>query len=100
MTNALDLEPPLSNVLSRLTEADLDIYEGICQDIDDCRDPYWITEAIAKAIALIESRPVVLALCHHAHQEREDLRWECVGRHAANRLRDLFGLPLTRLTNP
>jgi len=95
----IDLGPPLSSILFTLSEEDLETYESICSDIGDLRDP-WPSESIVKAIALIESHPVVLALCHHAHQERDSQRWQAIGRHAANRLRDLFGPPITRLTNP
>jgi hypothetical protein len=95
--NALDLEPPLSSVLNCLSEEDLEAYEDICQDVDDCRNGY-ISERLAIAIACINSRRVILALCHHADQEREDDRWQSVGRHAANRLRELFGPPITLIT--
>jgi hypothetical protein len=95
--NGTDLNPPLSSVLNCFSDEDLETYESLCQDVEDCQS-WWLSESVTNAIALIESRPVVLALCHHAHQEQDSARWQSVGRHAANRLRDLFGPPITLIT--
>jgi len=95
--NALDLEPPLSSYLNCMGDAELETYESLCQDIEDSRNSL-IHHSTAIAIACLESRPVALALCLRANQDAGSRLWQCAGRHAANRLRELFGPPIALIT--
>jgi hypothetical protein len=80
-----------------LTEEEECDYDALFVTIDD-GDSDVIPSSGAHAIALCESVGVLLALCHDANAYRGSGKWLSAGRHAANRLRELFGPPITLIT--